>query len=1088
MREKTTPRDCNPWALRGNEDDIMNTISMNASAGPLVRRFAWKEYRMLRGFWIASVVIGLLVQLLIYATWQYRQDLASALFMVAWGGAAFYSVGAAIMMFAAETEDHTRDYLRLLPGDWRPIFATKVLLALVTALLLGGVLTVLGGLIAGSLPSQQAAAGILNVAGIAVLEFLAWGLLFSMWWKHPLLAAVAAIAAASFGAQGAILATSNANNSWTTEAYVRAVPVRLAICLVVFAVDVWLGRRWLYPVPNAKGRSKTPSPSPSPVYRGGGFPMASSSRRMFGRLLWQTWREAWKPILVAVPLGIGLAVALLLPAYVQSLTRFTLQLPYVGLIPPALLGALAFRADQQRDHRLFLTTHAVWPRYVWLARQVVWLAVAVIMGVVAHYVYWRWLINLVKYNQSGSLFDHWEWFSFLGRDYRAEEPPEVQAWRMNFLLRISMRGILTAWCAIVSAYGMGQLCSMMLKQSLLSGFLAILLAVVIAAWSMLMFLWEMNPLVFVLPIGLVAFAATWLRAPAWILQQNHWKQWLGPAAAVVLPLVALVGIVPVVRQWQVRIADESYSFLREPLEISVERFKELEQRQQQTKLDLERISLSPSPSIEEVVVDGKMLKDHKLPDRAVELYHLSNGGPFPADSDSLSPEDLGILERFKVARKQKFYEENREIIPELVKAFNRPGAVLPFRERFWVGPTYSIGQFSFLLARDAERLTREGKLEEAWQRLLAIVPLTPELGWDAPTGLNMVNELGLEQFNNTVIDWATQTDQTSERLKQAISELEQRFAELPAPSDEILFYRNQVRKILLGQEVPRNFGNSHYYFLGMLPGEQQRAMVALDRFTLQALNYAAAVKNSTQFSTNNARELLRAAPRRMIFVNNGMVMHGDGASLQANDVAATSATSFLVAEQFGSIGELGWILRSWVANETNRRALLVELALIAYKLDEKKYPETLAELTPTYLPFGVVDPYSGKPFGYEPKGLEYELKGDVELPAHTPLLWSVGIGNMRLTKVEEPEFQEFLPTETGRGGEFGGYPTFPAIADPAAADPAEGQYEITAAPKPGKVYFSFENTESLRYGEISVRPERLVFPLPRIEEEAEIEE
>lgn len=1061
----------------------MNALSIAGSSRPLVRRFAWKEYRMLRPFWLACVAIGVLVQLLISAT--IRHDVASAMFLVAWGGAGLYSVGAAIMMFAAETEDRTRDYLRLLPGDWRPIIATKVLLALVSAVLLGGVLTATGARIAGSLPSQQSAAGILDVAGVAMFEYLAWGLLFSMWGKHPLLAAVAAIAAASFGAQGAILATSNANNSWTTEAYVRAVPVRLAICLVVFAVDVWLGRRWLYPLPTQHEKFSTKIPS-----RGAALAtkVERPRRRMFGRLLWQTWRESWKPILVAVLLGVALAVALLLPAYVQSMTRFTLQLPYVGLIPPALLGALAFRADWQKDHRLFLATHAVWPRYVWLARQVVWFTVAVLMGLVAHYIYGRWLINLVK-DRGGSLFDNWEWFSLLGRDYRAQEPPEVEAWRVDFLLRTSVRGVLTAWCAIVSAFGVGQLCSMVLKQSLLSGFLAILLAVVIAVWSILMFLWEMNPLVFVLPIGVAALLATWLRVPAWILGQNHWKRWLWPVAAIALPVAAMVSLVPMVRQWQVRIPEESYSFPREPLEISLERFKDLQQRQQQTKLDLERISLRPAPTIEEVAVDGKMLKDHELPDRAVELYTTGN-------SESLSPEDLEILERVEKARKQEFYEENRGMIPELVEALNRPGAALPFRDRYWVGPTFAIGQFSFLLARDAKRLTVEGKLDEAWQRLLAIMPLSPELGWDAPTGLNMMIELKVEGFNKAVIDWATQADQTSERIKQAISNLEHRFAELPTPSDEILFYRNQVKRILDGQEAPRNFGNSQYYFLGMLPGEQQRALVALDRFTLQALNYAAAVKIHAKLDRGptigghwleNIRNLLQAAPWRMIFVNNDMVVHGAGASVRANDVAATSATSFLVAEQFGNMGELSSLLQAWVANETNQRALLVELALIAYKLDHGTYPETLAELTPTYLPHGVVDPYSGKPFGYEPQGLEYELKGDVELPAHTPFLWSVGIGNMNLVKVEVPRFPEFIPTGTGYVRVFAGESAYGFGTEPYGrpAEPETG--EANETPKPGKVYFEFVDTEKKLNGGICSRHERLVFPLPKVEE-AETEE
>jgi hypothetical protein len=218
----------------------------------------------------------------------------------------------------------------------------------------------------------------------------------------------------------------------------------------------------------------------------------------------------------------------------------------------------------------------------------------------------------------------------------------------------------------------------------------------------------------------------------------------------------------------------------------------------------------------------------------------------------------------------------------------------------------------------------------------------------------------------------------------------------------------------------------------------------------------------------------------MIFVNNGMVVRGNGMSAQANDLAATSATSFLVAEQFGNSAELSWLLQGWVADETNRRALLVELALIAYKLDQGEYPATLAELTPHYLPGMVTDPYSERLFGYEPKGLEYDLKGDVELPSETPLLWSVGIGNMHLMQALPYEINNgSFPAATGYGGEFGGEFGGGSYSQPAPA--LDERYEKSEAAKPGKAYFAFEDTEQLLY---LPRVERLIFPLPKVEEEA----
>lgn len=144
----------------------MNTASLSHTK-PLVTRFLWKEYRMLRGFWIAGFAIAFVIQ------WNSSNDIfnignsSSVVFFIACGAAALYSVGAAITLFAAETEERTRDYLRLLPGDWKPMFASKVALAAGSTLLLGLALSLTGAWLEGW-PTRDADLA-LAVAGVAAV-------------------------------------------------------------------------------------------------------------------------------------------------------------------------------------------------------------------------------------------------------------------------------------------------------------------------------------------------------------------------------------------------------------------------------------------------------------------------------------------------------------------------------------------------------------------------------------------------------------------------------------------------------------------------------------------------------------------------------------------------------------------------------------------------------------------------------------------------------------------------------------------------------------------------------------------------------
>jgi hypothetical protein len=966
----------------------MNTIALTSSR-PLFTRFLWKEYRMLRGFWLAGCAIAFLIQWFFSTVTLHTGNLSHIMFFVAWGAAALYSVGAAITLFAAETEERTRDYLRLLPGDWKSMFASKVALAAVSTLLLGLSLSLTGAWFEGW-PTSREAEVVLGVAGVAAVEGLCWGLLFSLWWRQPLLAAVAAMACGSLGAQLAI-SFGNSQNSWTDQAYSDAAPARLLICLGVFAGAVLLGRRWFYPQASDSNaiaeREETSSRT---------LPFAANNRlprsKMFSRLLWQTWRESWKSMLVGILLGCVIFILLMIPGdFVPGVRSYWMLL--MSLVPVAILGALVFRPDQQREHRLFVATHAIPPRRMWLARQAVWLTLIVVLGL-GIYALASWgMRHEVRTSLRYYLLDEWGHTDLLGREFTNYDSPWTQWWRFERANELFGQAVLGSWCAVIAVYCVGQLCSMLLRQSLLAGFLAILFSIAIAGWSLLMFLWQMSPLVYVLPIGIAALLATWLRTPSWVIGRTHFKNWLVPTTLIILPLALLLPTIPDGRSRQLQIPEPQYPFLKEPFAQTAGNFQA--QHEDREKLNDELNQLVTQINwlrLQEVTINGKTLSDLQVSEEKYENFRIGR-------YSELTESDLDIIRRFTSEQGRQTAKMNQEVVQTLMTLAERPS----FSEVISNQHTTSLAD---LLQNDAARLTSDGDLAAIWERLKALARFDDSLHhYDLP-------------YLDKILIWAQQFDQTSEQLKIAIADLQQIFHSLPLPSDGILRRYSRSRSIVLETEPPPYEWNSPLLFLSnRLPGEQQRGLVALDRLAAQSLNYASAVVHLARGGTgrsgrnaeavDNPRELIRMAPYSQLYAIHPIAFNGQWANfLFANRVAEASATSFFAADILNHVGNLGWQLRSWANAETRRRATLVQLALLAYRIDHDEYPQSLDDLKdywPAMPPWSINDPFSNKPFKYHPKGLEHPLKMASEklIPAETPLLWSVGSANWKLLETFE---------------------------------------------------------------------------------------
>lgn len=963
---------------------------------------------MLRGLWLASFLIGIFVQVIPYILWSgsLRTDPEGG-FLIAWIAAALYAVGAAITMFCAETEERTRDYLRLLPGNATPIIATKLVMAFATAVALGCVLSLTSWFLADYTWSNSRHAELaFALGGVGVVEGLAWGLLFSLWWKQPLLAAVAAMACASLGAQVAILGTTEAYDAFSLEGYRAAVPGRLLICLAVLILDSVLASQWLYPRRKHERVSRRvmtidlPASNTHARVHTAAWPRT----KMFTRLLWQTWRESWKTILAAIAISAVLMTSLMLPAYISSPHDFLKSLPFVALIPPALLGALAFRADQQRDHRLFLATNAAKPRYVWLARHFVWFGVVLLLGIVIHLA-GSWLMQTVLHKEvaiylEGYLSYYAKW---LGREFSTRDPKLVQAWRFEYMQSTYTRGVLAAWTAFIAAYGVGQLCSMLLKQSLLAGFLAILFAVILAAWSVLMYLWEMNSLWFILPIGIAALFATWLRTPNWILGKNHWRHWIVPALALFVPLTVMLGMVPAARMMQLeslkqaaksRSLPHDKSWLDEPFAVEEAYIHAHKKEFSQTALAYERLAAE----IE--------LEDEVLLDSPYAQLDIAN-------------------------------EQLQKLAQQVMELTKHQECVFPAKHVLHgsVSGKY-LQKLQQLLLQEAKRREAQGQLDIAFEQLCAELRLLGHMlryqtSWQFAGMLRAYDEGSYTQTFAAILDWAQAPDQTSERLKAAIPTLEKIFAEMPPLTSAVYADRERVRQIILENQPPSNQQNQLPAILNRLPGEQARALEALDISAALIKKYVDQIQpliNATAYPSGNVEaatqsriDLTRVPRTSMFAIHTATYEHHLEGYRAASRLADACATSFLVAEEFKNSGNLRTLLNNWTDFVARTRALSVQLALLAYRLDHDKYPDTLAELVPDYLPSMINDPFSGKPFQYQPQGLDLPLirnnrfEGGIlpSIPAGTPLLWSVDLSNNHLEEslvlMRDNEFVDYKP-------------------------------------------------------------------------------
>ena len=503
----------------------------------IVWRLVWKEYRLQRAFWLAVlgiIVLGQLLGLLI----EHDGDRAAYLFTFGPVLTALFAAGIGATLFAAERETGTFDFQRVLPAVPWAVYAAKVAVAVaaIVAMLAAARVSAWGVAVFGQFvfdavfERSWSEAMIWGVWGVGAIEGLAWGTFFSLLGRRTLVTAVLAIFAASAGAH-TLAELSGVTPPWSQEAYLAAVPFRLALAALVVAATLPLAGRWF------RDRQTT---SAAPLWWGEATARPDARRLTadhppprLRRLLWQHWRQLrgmallYGLLAVAATALWGLQMRMAIEWRLQGYYVIHPGLPYLLAIMGVfgtLVGAAVFLADQRGNSRLFLAERGLSGGIVWLSRQVVGLGftAAVALG----------LLPVVLMAAAGS-------------SWPRQTPENVVGPQAAVLVTL----------LTVSSYAVGQFASMVIRSGLIAAVVSLFLTALVCAWAALAYFLSLGWWWSVLPLSAVLLAATYLRAGDWMVGRRGAARWARVLSPVVVYLLGLVVAVPLVRIAQIPAVD-----------------------------------------------------------------------------------------------------------------------------------------------------------------------------------------------------------------------------------------------------------------------------------------------------------------------------------------------------------------------------------------------------------------------------------------------------------------------------------------------------------------------------------------------------
>jgi len=882
--------------------------------GLALRHLVWKEYRAIRGFWIALVGLALALYWLVMSVYGQATQM-QVIFNIALATPAFFALGCAGTAWAIEREDETYGWLQAVPARERDVFLSKFGLCVVATLGMYAVLWLAAvWLMNYRTPEPTTLRDMCGLWLVAAVEALAWGTLFSLRMTRPLPAILAALFVTSSLTHVLAFFSANVERYETPFSdYRHAMPYRLAVAAIVLAVGFVLGMRWLH----GQGDGATGSGRlrghrrllKNMIYEAsiatpGRLTPSVSRAASLGHLFWQQWRQSSR-MMWLIPLGSLFLITLALSSRSEDVLGWCMLLV---LTATALTGAQVFLPDQERQSFRFFQEHNVPPRYVWLSRQLPWMVTLLCASIIA--------IVL------SSLF--------FGREigYAVHEFTDAnQTFSISHPSPLATLLLLPSW--VMVAYASGQLCSMLIRSGLLAFVAGGVLAAVLGAWVFIvLYMMRLSWWLAVAPIPLVLLVATWLRAPDWIYEnKTRWAR--GKIiAATVLPAIAMVNAVAVFRVQQVPVIAWNHRPEADWTLTQAARDRFDLYRVANERFEIPEARTNAAWDFDAAQID----QQSRVPSEFDRAWLASN-----ADT-------LAMLGQIQPGPIEFLYNPFGSDPPPIHNSFRLPK----------------------LLIYQGRELESQGKLAEAlrmyrlaMQAAVELGPAFPQYRWMIFSHLRLVFE--------EIAAWGAHEKMTPELVRDAIRELEA-FSPDKLPMARTL----ESRYLFAGRAIDGNefalmehsfqLSPSGIHLWRELPWEAARARRMLNQLAHAGTQRLALVEGGLEHQRGVVEYLLPPYVRTEFFFQTSDYQF----TREAFNLARMYETTYLVPADTGYDAE--WMVRGLVEGEARRRATLLTLALQQHRRDHGKLPPSLDELKQDFFAELPRDPFSGQPFVYFPDG------------------------------------------------------------------------------------------------------------------------
>lgn len=352
---------------------------MNAA---IVQRLMWKEYRFLRSFWLATLVLAACaaVGLRAHAAWYERQVAGEDFFVLAAVVSSMFALGAGGTLFATEHETGTAEFLHRLPLDGRPLLWGKMAAAILSILAMTAVLWNAAAIALTWFPIKGTSLPmILSSSIVSEFELFAWATLFSMLTRQPLAAITWGVSIASTIVHLVLpyffWPEQRYSQSFLLDDYDFALSYRVVMSLLVLVISAalaptWLRSpqplsvipAWLRRLPFRRAFQHSWHIVPKAL-----FSPASPAKGQLARLVWLQWRQSrllWASLTIPFIASCFWKLTTA-PKHEESSLLFAISTGILWLG----LGVSVFHGQQAQFRFRYFAEHGILPARVWWGHQ-----------------------------------------------------------------------------------------------------------------------------------------------------------------------------------------------------------------------------------------------------------------------------------------------------------------------------------------------------------------------------------------------------------------------------------------------------------------------------------------------------------------------------------------------------------------------------------------------------------------------------------------------------------------------------------------------------------------------------------------------